>query len=93
MESYEVELGGKIYKVKSLKNLCGHSISHYKIHGGKSVPIVKSNDNTLMKEGELYAIETFGSTGKGMVYEDLECSHYMKDYYSHKPIVRNPKAR
>jgi methionyl aminopeptidase len=31
-----------------------------------------------MLQGELYAIETFGSTGKGMIHEDLECSHYMK---------------
>ena len=33
-----------------------------------------------MEEGELYAIETFGSTGKGYVNEDLECSHYMKNF-------------
>ena len=31
-----------------------------------------------MEEGEIYAIETFGSTGKGYVHEDLETSHYMK---------------
>ena len=33
-----------------------------------------------MKEGEIYAIETFGTTGKGYVREDGECSHYMKDF-------------
>ena len=33
-----------------------------------------------MEEGELYAIETFGSTGKGYVVEDGECSHYMRDF-------------
>ena len=33
-----------------------------------------------MEEGELYAIETFGSTGKGYVWEDGECSHYMRDF-------------
>lgn len=27
---------------------------------------------------EFYAIETFGSTGRGLVVEDLECSHYAK---------------
>ena len=43
------------------------------IHAGKSVPIVKGGDQTKMEEGELYAIETFGSTGKGVVHEDLEC--------------------
>jgi len=64
MESYEVTINGKTYPVKSVKNLCGHTIEAYKIHAGKSVPIVKRNDNTKMEEGELYAIETFGSTGK-----------------------------
>lgn len=34
-----------------------------------------------MEEGELYAIETFGSTGKGYVKEEGDCSHYMKDFY------------
>lgn len=29
-----------------------------------------------MEEGEVFAIETFGSTGKGYVTDDLECSHY-----------------
>lgn len=64
MESYEVVINGKTYPVKPVKNLCGHSIEPYKIHAGKSVPIVKKNDNTRMEEGELFAIETFGSTGK-----------------------------
>ena len=40
-----------------------------------------------MEEGEFFAIETFGSTGKGYVNEDLECSHYMKKYIApHVPI-------
>lgn len=30
----------------------------------------------LVEEGEVYAIETFASTGKGHVIEDGECSHY-----------------
>ena len=30
-----------------------------------------------MEEGEIFAIETFGSTGQGYVREDGECSHYM----------------
>lgn len=63
MESHEVELDGKTYQVKSIRNLNGHSIDPYKIHAGKSVPIVKSSDQTKMEEGEFFAIETFGSTG------------------------------
>ena len=29
-------------------------------------------------QGEFYAIETFGTTGRGWVVEEGECSHYMK---------------
>lgn len=79
MESYEVELDGKTYQVKTVRNLNGHTIAPYQIHGEKSVPTTKGGDATKMEEGELFAIETFGSTGKGWVNEDLECSHYFKN--------------
>ncbi|RHZ57159.1 methionine aminopeptidase 2 [Aspergillus thermomutatus] len=76
MESYEVELNGTMYPVKCIRNLNGHNIDQHVIHGGKSVPIVKGSDQTKMEEGETFAIETFGSTGKGYVREDMETSHY-----------------
>ena len=95
MESYEVELDGRTYPVKSVRNLHGHTIGLHQIHGGKSVPIVRNGDNTRMEEGEFYAIETFGSTGKGMVHDDLECSHYMIDYdrFGQPVALRDPKAK
>lgn len=80
MESYEVEIDGKTFPVKAIRNLNGHSIEPYRIHAGKTVPIVKGGDHTKMEEGEVFAIETFGSTGKGFVNEDMECSHYMKNF-------------
>ncbi|KAJ1526985.1 hypothetical protein ONE63_008530 [Megalurothrips usitatus] len=80
MESYEVELDGKTYQVKSIRNLNGHSISPYRIHAGKTVPIVKGGEATVMEENEYYAIETFGSTGRGQVHDDMDCSHYMKNF-------------
>ncbi|KAF2997294.1 Methionine aminopeptidase 2 [Curvularia kusanoi] len=76
MESYEVEIKGQMLPVKCIRNLNGHSIGHYTIHGGKTVPIVKGSDQTKMEEGETFAIETFGSTGKGYVRDDMETSHY-----------------
>jgi methionyl aminopeptidase len=93
MESYEVEIDKKVYQVKPIRNLCGHNISPYTIHGGKSVPIVKSNDDTKMEEGELFAIETFGSTGRGVVYEDLECSHYGLTKQAATAPLRSDKAK
>lgn len=71
MESYEVEIKGQTHPVKCIRNLNGHDVIQYMIHGGKSVPIVKGNDQTKMEEGEIFAIETFGSTGKGYVRDDV----------------------
>ncbi|KAF2325656.1 hypothetical protein GH714_032278 [Hevea brasiliensis] len=79
--------------VKSIRNLNGHSIGRYHVHAEKSVPIVKGGEQTKMEEGEFFAIETFASTGKGYVREDLECSHYMKNFdVGHIPL-RLPRAK
>ncbi|KOS22742.1 Methionine aminopeptidase 2-1 [Escovopsis weberi] len=78
MESFEVELDGTTYPVRSIRNLSGHTIMPYSIHGSKAVPIVKSNDQTKMEEGDVFAIETFGSTGNGYVRDEGEVSHYAR---------------
>ncbi|KAK5171455.1 Methionine aminopeptidase 2 [Saxophila tyrrhenica] len=96
MESYEVELNGQTYPVKSIRNLNGHTIGQYSIHGGssgKSVPIVKGGSNEKMEEGEVYAIETFGSTGKGVVRDDMETSHYAKIADAPKAALRVASAK
>lgn len=93
MESYEVELDGKVYPVKCIQNLNGHSILPYVIHGGKSVPIIKRYDPTRMEENEVFAIETFGSTGKGYVNEDLDCSHYHRLPDAPHVAIRNNNTR
>jgi methionyl aminopeptidase len=61
-----------LLSVKSIENLSGHTISAYQVHGGgKSVPLVRTEDQTKMEEGEYFAIETFGSTGRGRVVESV----------------------
>lgn len=76
MESHEIVLDGKTYPIKCIRNLNGHSIGDFTIHAGKTVPIVSNGDETKMEEGETFAIETFGSTGRGYVVPQGECSHY-----------------
>ena len=49
MESYELELNGKTYPIKCIRNLNGHLIGPYRIHAGKTVPIVKGGDTTRME--------------------------------------------
>jgi methionyl aminopeptidase len=76
MESYEVEINGTTYPVKPIRGLTGHTILPYSIHGTKNVPSVKTNDTTKIEEGDVFAIEPFGSTGNGRVYDQGEVSHY-----------------
>lgn len=71
MESYEVEIKGRTLPVKAIRNLSGHDIKPYQIHGDKQVPFVKNSSRTRMEEGEIFAIETFGSTGRGFVSDDV----------------------
>ena len=64
------------WQVKCVRNLNGHNIAPYQIHGGhggKSVPIVKGGEATKMEEGEFFAIETFGSTGGPVECETWKC--------------------
>jgi len=81
------------FLVKSIRNLSGHSIAPYTIHGGKSIPIVKGGDSTKMEEGESFAIETFGSTGRGVVNESGECSHYARMADAGHVPLRLPRAK
>ncbi|KAN0064912.1 Methionine aminopeptidase 2 [Thecaphora frezii] len=79
MESHEYDVNGKTLQVKCVQNLNGHSIGRYSIHASKSVPIVAMpNLDVKMEEGEYFAIETFGSTGRGYVTDQGDCSHYAR---------------
>jgi len=63
--------------VKPIENLSGHTINKYQIHGGKSVMLVRNDDQTKMEEGEYFAIETFGSTGRGRIVESVRISKFV----------------
>ncbi|KAJ5113606.1 methionine aminopeptidase 2 [Penicillium angulare] len=87
MESYEVEINGKTYPVKPVRDISGHNIKQYQIHGGKSIPFVKTKTQTKMEEGEVFAIETFGSTGRGHTRDGLGVYGYGKSYDAPKRVV------
>ncbi|KAG9940680.1 methionine aminopeptidase, partial [Aureobasidium melanogenum] len=81
MESYEVELNGKTIPVKAVQNITGHNILRYKIHGDKQVPFVKTETNQRMEEGDIFAIETFGTTGNGYLTDDVGIYGYGRNQH------------
>jgi methionyl aminopeptidase len=75
--SKEITIDNKIYSLMTMQDLCGHSIKHYEIHGGKAVPNRKIDYPYRMNEYEFYAIEPFLTTGKGKSIYKEPTSHYM----------------
>jgi len=95
LESYEIELEGKTYLIKSIKDLTGHQIEPYKIHARKRVPnFYLENYKERMEEDEFYAIETFASTNYTKVSHGKDCSHFMLNYdidYQKIPLANKDK--
>lgn len=75
--SYEVEIDGKTWPIRPVSDLHGHSISQFKIHGGISIPAVDNRDTTRVRADSFYAVETFATTGRGLIEDRHPCSHFM----------------
>jgi methionyl aminopeptidase len=89
IESYEIN-GEKLHAIEGLG---GHNILPHQVHGGKLILSVPDDiqDNQIMEEDEIYAIETFSSTGYGKVTQVLDdklcpMTHFVmnRDILKHK---------
>ena len=69
------EIGGAIEKkIRSfgfvpIKNLQGHSLEHYKLHAGLSIPNIVNNNRKKLKSGDVIAVEPFVTNGRGRVVD------------------------
>lgn len=87
------ELSEKIYEtlssydeIKPIWALGGHNIKQYQIHGGKLI-LCKPHEiqqNIKMEEDEIYAIETFASTGTGYLMNLDNVTHYKQNKFDNK---------
>ncbi len=77
IESKEIEIDNKILPIKSIYDLSGHNIAPYIIHLNKAVPNIRIPYFERMKENEVFAIETYPTTGNGSILNDIECNHFM----------------
>lgn len=57
-----------------VKNLCGHGLGVYKIHTSPSIPNYDDQSKVLIRPGMTFAIEPFGTTGIGFIYETGKAS-------------------
>lgn len=70
-------------------NLSGHSIDHYDLHSGETVPNIDDGRNIEVTQGQ-YAIEPFATTGNGKVYDGPDSGIYQ---LISERNVRSPVAR
>jgi methionyl aminopeptidase len=61
---------------KPIKNLAGHSVERYNLHGAITVPNTKDKMLGVVRSGDVLAIEPFATIGKGKVEEGAEGSIY-----------------
>lgn len=86
----EVEKTIEKYGFKPIKNLSGHGLGKYIVHGEPFVPNVKIPEEEVLEEGMVLALEPFVSTGGGLVKEGprIDIFSYQKDI-----LTRNMNAR
>lgn len=59
---------------KPIKNLAGHGLGYYKIHTPPSIPNYDNRSEARIKAGMTFAIEPFGTNGKGLIHEQGEAT-------------------
>src|SRR3989344_4648134 len=64
------------YGFSPIRNLSGHSLDRYKVHGGLSIPNYDNGNKTKLKMGDIVAIEPFATDGVGKVTEGKESGIY-----------------
>ncbi|NHI93258.1 MAG: type II methionyl aminopeptidase [Candidatus Lokiarchaeota archaeon] len=57
-------------------DLSGHLLEQYELHGKKVIPNISLKKGEKLEENEVYAMESFASTGTGRVHEMKVCYIY-----------------
>ena len=101
IQSYEVDMGGSNLPIKSVEGIGGHNIKQYQIHGGKLIlsrPDPDIQGDQRMDDNEIYAIETYATTGYGTMTQNddmIHCTHFMEQSHdvieANKSITKNDK--
>ena len=75
---------------RPVANLTGHGLGRYEIHTPPTVPNVRVHGGAVLREGMVFAIEPFASTGTGLVSDSPRVQIYQQT--ADRP-ARLPEAR
>jgi len=80
----------KGYGYRPISNLSGHMIKSNELHAGIEIPNIRTSDPYQFKEGDIFAVEPFATTGNGYV-EDLEQVEIFSLYMPSKVRMRQSR--
>jgi methionyl aminopeptidase len=85
-----IENSIRSYGLNPIINLTGHGLSRYEAHDNPSVPNKHVEGGTILKEGDVLAIEPFATNGAGLVHDGSWAEIYS---LIRKKPVRMPAVR
>jgi len=71
-----VEVAIREMGYRPIRELTGHLLEQYEVHGPKTIPSVGTAGGSKLEEGEFYAVETFATTGSGGIHDTPYCYIY-----------------
>ncbi len=81
----------KGFGYRPIRDLSGHQLDEYLLHGSKNLPNIAVPHGSILEEGEAYALETFATTGSGSAHETGQ--YYIFSLNPTRIPLRNQGAR
>lgn len=78
----------KGFKYNPIKELGGHQVERWTVHGKKQLPELGSQRGSMMEDGDVFAVEIFASTGEGSVHAMNNSYIYEINPYSGRVPLR-----
>ncbi|MFX0050043.1 MAG: type II methionyl aminopeptidase [Candidatus Hermodarchaeota archaeon] len=83
------------YGYRPIKELTGHKLGRYELHGDKTLPNISipyDPAESALETGEAYALETFATSGTGSIHE-VSGTKYIYMLLPRRIPMRNPISR
>lgn len=81
------------FKYNPIKELGGHQIERWTVHGEKQVPELGSQGGDIMEEGEVFSIEIFASTGEGSIHNTPSVHIYEVNPFAGRVPLRRKTSK
>jgi methionyl aminopeptidase len=76
-----------------IKELGGHQIERWTVHGKKQLPELGSQGGDTMQEGDVFAVEIFASTGEGTIHNTNSSYIYEVNPYAGRVPLRRKTSK